>query len=184
MLGPLPGTTERIHQCCGGIKTLGTFIGTDTFVKAASMALICSPDNTPAHSQTLEDATVPNVEPTRVEDDFSTRAPQWQPSHTIRLPPRTTAQTCCCNAASFPKLVTRSEPLNLVADSAAAAHKLIVQAFFDMNDISAEEAAAAFNRLALPPSLAGCSLRYYPDCSSRAPRFTNASAARRFRATG
>jgi len=48
VLGPLHETTERIHQCSGGIKTLGTFIGTDYFVRAASMALICSRDTTSA----------------------------------------------------------------------------------------------------------------------------------------
>ena len=50
VLGPLTGTTEHIHRCSGGIKTLGTFIGTDTFVKTSSMALtaaiICSHTNT------------------------------------------------------------------------------------------------------------------------------------------
>ena len=43
-------------------------------------------------------------------------------------------------------------PPHLVADSAAAAHQLVVQAYCDINDITAEEAAAVFNRLALPPS--------------------------------
>ena len=69
MLGPLPETSERIHQCIGGIKTLGTFIGTDSFVKAASMALICS-QAAPALSEASLDDTAPNSQPTRVEDDF------------------------------------------------------------------------------------------------------------------
>jgi hypothetical protein len=59
-------------------------------------------------------------------------------------------------------------PPHLVADSAAAAHKLIVKAFCDINDITAEEAASVFDRLALPPSLAGCGLRHYPDVSPAA----------------
>jgi hypothetical protein len=70
VLGPLPETTERIHQCRGGMKTLGTFIGTDNYVKATSMALISSHDITPTHSVASEDLTVPNAEPSRVEDDF------------------------------------------------------------------------------------------------------------------
>ena len=48
---------------------LGTFIGTDSFVKAASMALICS-QAAPTLSEASLDDTVPNSEPTRVEDAF------------------------------------------------------------------------------------------------------------------
>jgi hypothetical protein len=37
-------------------------------------------------------------------------------------------------------------PPHLVAESAAAAHKLVVQAYCDINDTTSEEAAAAFDR--------------------------------------
>ena len=56
-------------------------------------------------------------------------------------------------------------PPHLVADSAAAARKLIAKAYCDINDITAEEAVSVFDRLALSPSLAGCGLRYYRDVS-------------------
>ena len=39
---------------------------------------------------------------------FSTPATQWRSSRTTRLPHRSTAPTCCCSAASSPRLATRS----------------------------------------------------------------------------
>jgi hypothetical protein len=59
-------------------------------------------------------------------------------------------------------------PPHLVAGAAEAAHALVMSTYCTINDISAEEAAAAFDRMVLPPSLLGCGLRYYPDISPAA----------------
>ena len=170
VLGPLPETTARVHQCSGGIKTLGTFIGTDSFVKAASMALICSQDITPALSGSSSDDIVPNAEPTRVEDDFKHACTSVAAFAHHKAASSVHSANVLLQRCIVPKIGYSLEllPPHLVADSAAAAHELIVQAYCDINDITAEEAASVFDRLALPPSLAGCGLRYYPDVSPAA----------------
>jgi hypothetical protein len=170
VLGPLHETTERIHQCSGGIKTLGTFIGTDTFVRAASMALICSHDFTCASPEASENGSAPTEEPTRVEDDFQHACNSVAVFAHHKAASSVHSANVLLQRCIVPKIGYSLEllPPHLVADSAAAAHKLVVQAYCDINDITAEEAAGAFHRLALPPSLAGCGLRYYPDVSPAA----------------
>jgi hypothetical protein len=169
VLGPLPETTERIHQCVGGIKTLGTFIGTDSFIKAASMALICS-HATPAHSADSEAATASIDEPTRVEDDFQHACDSVAAFAHFKATSSVHNANVLLQRCIVPKIGYSLEllPPHLVADSAAAAHKLVVQAYCAINDITAEEAASVSDRLALPPSLKGCGLRYYPDVSPAA----------------
>ena len=156
MLGPLPETSERIHQCIGGIKTLGTFIGTDSFVKAASMALICS-QPAPALSEVSLDDTAPNSQPNRVEDDFQHACTSVAAFAHHKAASSVHSANVLLQRCIVPKIGYSLEllPPHLVADSAAAAHKLIVKAFCDINDITAEEAASVFDHLALPPSLAG-----------------------------
>jgi len=156
VLGPLPETTERIHQCRGGMKTLGTFIGTDNYVKAASMALISSHDITPTHSVASEDLTVPNAEPSRVEDDFQHACTSVAAFAHHKAASSVHSANVLLQRCIVPKIGYSLEllPPHLVAESAAAAHKLVVQAYCDINDITSEEAAAAFDRLTLPPSLA------------------------------
>ncbi len=56
VLGPLLDTTERIHQCTGGIATLGTFIGTDSFVMAEAMSrvrMLATPEEHAASADSL-----------------------------------------------------------------------------------------------------------------------------------
>ena len=169
VLGPLPESSARVHQCIGGIKTLGTFIGTDSFVKAASMALICS-QAAPAPSEASLDVTAPNPQPARVEDDFQHACTSVAAFAHHKAASSVHSANVLLQRCIVPKIGYSLEllPPHLVADSAVAAHKLIVEAYCNINVITAEEAVSVFDRLVLPPSLAGCGLRYYPDVSPAA----------------
>jgi len=176
VLGPLNDTTARIHQCTGGIATLGTFIGTDVFVKAATLALIQEP---------LDSAELvgESSDFLRVQDNFKHACDSVAAFSHFRATASTHSANVLLLKCIIPKISYMLEllPPHLTDGAAKAAHALVAATFCNINAISPEEAAAVFDRLVLPPSLAGCGLRYYPDVSPAAyvtsRAFTSAAVA-------
>jgi hypothetical protein len=170
VLGPLLETTERIHMCTGGIATLGTFIGTDSFVMAEAVArvrmLATEEHAAPADS----DSEAAEPDEARVEDDFKHACDSLVSFSRFKAGSAVHSANVLLNRCIVPKISYMLEllPPHLVAEAAVAAHALVVSTYCAINDISAEEAAFAFDRLVLPPSLKGCGLRYYPDISPAA----------------
>ena len=162
VLGPLRDTIERIHAHSGGIATLGTFVGTDAFIKSKAMARIASPRTGSDMLTTAEAA--------KVEDDF--RRACDAVADLTRF--RSASSVHCANVLLLKCIVPKVSymlellPPELAADAAKAAHALVVSTYGAINDLAPEELAAVLDRLVLPPSLCGCGLRYYPDVSPAA----------------
>jgi hypothetical protein len=169
VLGPLLDTTERVHMCTGGIKTLGTFIGTDSFTESKCMALICK--GAPSFSGDVDRLCTPSpAETSKVEDDFKHACVSLVDFARLNGSSSVHSANALLLRCIVPKIGYMLEmlPPHLVAGAAEAAHALVMSTYCTINDISAEEAAAAFDRMVLPPSLLGCGLRYYPDISPAA----------------
>ena len=144
-----------MHECVGGMRTLGTFIGTDEFVKAELRAQLtprapdgpCVPD---AGGDLPDFARVCCA----VADYGASGQPNAQHSATGLL------IHCVCTKLGY---LLESLPPHITAEFAHMAHALVLSAYCEINELTEAEARRAFDRLVLPPGMLGCGLRFYPD---------------------
>jgi hypothetical protein len=133
------GEPIKIHRYMDGLKTLGTFIGSETYILHAALA----------HINSTTDGALNHACTALVQMADDGREHSTHIANVLLL------------KCAVPKVVHLMEslPQHIAAEVGTQAKTLLLDAYRQINELSPAEMAVAEDRITLPTSLRGCGIR-------------------------